>query len=104
LHAQCVLDSGIYKDQQIIPASWLEDMLSVHVSNAYNELSFGYLWWLHPSKGIYFTWGHGGQHAFILPSKNLLVLITSFPQIDFDLFLPIEYTIGIVERIADTAK
>jgi CubicO group peptidase (beta-lactamase class C family) len=102
--AQCVLDRGIYKDQQIIPASWLEEMLSVHVSNAYNELSFGYLWWIHPSKGIYFTWGHGGQHAFILPSKNLLVLITSFPQIDFDLFLPIEYTIGIVERIANTAK
>ena len=102
--AQCVLDSGVYKDRQVIPASWLKDMLSVHVPNAYNELAFGYLWWIHPSKGIYFTWGHGGQHAFIIPSKNLLVLITSFPQIDFDLFMPIEHTIDIVERIANTAK
>jgi len=102
--AQCVLDSGMYKGNQIIPVSWLKDMLSVHVPNAWHELAFGYLWWIHPSKEIYFTWGHGGQHAFIIPSKNMLVLITSFPQIDFDIAVPIEYTIGIVERIAATAK
>ena len=101
---QCVLDSGIFNNHQIIPTDWLQKMLSVHIPNAHNEQAFGYLWWLHPSKNLFYTWGHGGQHVFIIPSKRLLVAITSYPQIDFDIMLPIEYTIDIVERIAATAN
>ena len=101
--AQCVLDSGRYNNQQIIPPGWLQDMLSVHVPNVNGELSFGYLWWSIPSKGWYFAQGHGGQYAFIIPSKQLLVVITSLPNVDDDCSVPIEYHIGIVERIAATA-
>jgi len=102
--AQCVLDSGIYNNRQIIPKDWVHDMLSPHVPNVHNELAFGYLWWSHPSKGIYFTWGHGGQYAFIIPSKNMLVLITGLPQVDDDVNLPVEYHIDLAERIAATAN
>jgi CubicO group peptidase (beta-lactamase class C family) len=78
-------------------------MLSAHVPNAHDELAFGYLWWSHPSKGIYFTWGHGGQFAFIIPAKNMLVVITGLPQVDDDVNLPVEYHIDLAERIAGTA-
>jgi CubicO group peptidase (beta-lactamase class C family) len=102
--AQCVLDSGMYNNHQIIPKDWLRDMLSPHVPNAHNDLSFGYLWWSQSSKGIYFTWGHGGQFAFIFPAKNMLVLITGLSQVDDDVNLPVEYHIDLAERIAATAN
>jgi CubicO group peptidase (beta-lactamase class C family) len=101
--AQCVLDSGKYNNQQVIPEEWLNEMLSIKVPNAHNELAFGYLWWSYPSKKIYFTWGHGGQYAFIIPSKNMLVLITCLSQVDDDVNVPVEDHLDLAEKIAATA-
>jgi CubicO group peptidase (beta-lactamase class C family) len=98
--AQCVLDSGKYNNQQVIPEEWLNQMLIPHVPNAHNDFAFGYLWWIDPGRELFFMWGHGGQHAFILPSKKLLVVITSFPQVDDDIALPVEYLLGYIDRIA----
>lgn len=102
--AQCVMDNGIYKGNQIIPSDWLGDMLAVHVPDAHNSLAFGYLWWIDPDRDMYFTWGHGGQYAFIIPQKQLLVVFTGLPQVDDDVNLPIEYIIGIVDRVSATAN
>lgn len=101
--AQCVLDNGKYKGEQVIPSSWLTSMLSPHIPDAHHELAFGYLWWSYPSKNIFFTWGHGGQYAFIIPSKNMLVVITSLSQVDDDVNVPVEEIIKIAESIALTA-
>jgi CubicO group peptidase (beta-lactamase class C family) len=100
--AQCILDSGRCNKQQVIPPDWLQEMLSVQIPDADGELAFGYLWWSIPSMGWYFTRGHGGQFAFIIPSKKLLVVITSLPNVDDDCSLPIEYHIGLVEKIVKT--
>lgn len=101
--AQCVMDNGVHNGQQIIPAGYLHDMLSIQESKAHNELDFGYLWWIDSDNGIYFTWGHGGQYAFIIPSKKMIVVITSYSQVDDDVNIPVEEIIGIVKKIAATA-
>jgi CubicO group peptidase (beta-lactamase class C family) len=101
--AQCVLDSGQCNNQQVIPMEWLNQMLTPHVPNAHNDFAFGYLWWIDPGRELYFMWGHGGQHAFILPSKQLLIVITSFTQVDDDVALPVEYLLGYIDRIAAAA-
>ena len=44
-----------------------------------------------------------GNTAFIVPAKRLLVIITSFTQIDDDVSLPVEYISDLVKRIAATA-
>lgn len=97
--AQCVLDSGRYNGKQLIPLNWLKDMLSVHEQNVDGEFAFGYLWWIHPDKGWYFMRGHGGQYAFIIPLKQLIVVFTSLPNLDDDCNLPIDYYINLVNKI-----
>jgi len=102
--AQCVLDSGRYNNMQVIPQEWLKEMLSVKVPDAHEDLAFGYYWWSDPSKGYYFMWGHGGQYAFVIPEKNMLVVITSLVQVDDDVALPIGQVLEIADRIAETAE
>jgi len=102
--AQCVLDSGKSNGQQIIPRDWLNEMLAVHVPNAHHDAAFGYLWWSYPTEGYSFMWGHGGQYAFIVPAKRMLVVSTSFTQVDDDVSLPVEYIADLVKRIVVTAK
>jgi CubicO group peptidase (beta-lactamase class C family) len=101
--AQCVLDSGRHNGRQVIPEEWLTEMLSAKVPDAHEDASFGYYWWSLPSKGYHFMWGHGGQYAFVIPDKNMLVVITSLVQVDDDIALPLEKITEIVDRIAVTA-
>lgn len=102
--AQCVLDSGRHNGVQVIPTEWLQEMLSPKVPDAGGNRSFGYLWWSVPSKGYYFMWGHGGQYAFIVPAKKLLVVFTSLSQVDDDVNIPVDKIIGIVDRVVLTAN
>ena len=100
---QCILDGGRFGNKQVIPSSWLEQMLHPYVLNAHNDLAFGYLWWIIPDRGWYFMWGHGGQYVYIIPEKQLLVVISSLAQVDDDVNLPVETMIGIAKQVAETA-
>jgi CubicO group peptidase (beta-lactamase class C family) len=92
--ALCVADSGNYKGEEVIPRTWIAEMTSVQV-DLDGDFDFGYYWWLDTERGIHFTWGHGGQFAFIIPQQDLVVVITSIPntqgvyQIHADEVLPI---------------
>ena len=101
--AQCVLDSGRCNGQQIIPLDWWQEMLTPR-EHVENEINFGYYWWIIPSKEYYAMRGHGGQFAFIIPAKKLLVVITSLSQVDDDVNLTIEQIIDIIDRVAATAQ
>jgi len=102
---QCVLDSGRHNGQQIIPLDWWEEMLSIKVPDAGGPFSFGYFWWSVPSKGYKLMWGHGGQYAFIVPEKRLMVVITSLTQLDDDVNVSTEEIMNnVVDRILLTAE
>jgi CubicO group peptidase (beta-lactamase class C family) len=102
---QCVLDSGKFNGQQVIPTDWWEEMLSAKVPDAGGDRSFGYFWWSVPSKGYWFMWGHGGQHAFLVPEKRLMVVMTSLTQVDDDVNITIEQIFEeIVDPIVATAE
>lgn len=100
--AQCVLDSGRWNGQQVVSFSWIRQMLEVRVSDVREGASFGYFWWVDQAKGRYFMWGHGGQFVFIIPSKRLLVVMTSLPQVDNDFALSFSQASSIVEKIEAT--
>lgn len=101
--AQCVLDTGRYGGRQVVPASWIGEILKPHVPDVEENLSFGYLWWLHPSKGWYFTQGHGGQYTFIIPDKKMIIAIFSLPNVDDDCNVPLSYHLDLVDRIVGAA-
>ena len=81
--ALCVADSGRYNGKQVIDPDWLKLMTSEIVVSD-EDFSFGFYWWINPARNTQLMWGHGGQFAFIVPSKNLVVIMTSIPNTQGD--------------------
>jgi len=73
---QCVLDSGEWKREIIVSKDWIKQMTTVRIPDLYGY-QFCYLWWQDKNRGMTFMWGHGGQYVCIIPSKNLLVVMTA---------------------------
>jgi len=68
-----------------------------------HDLSFGYLWWLAPSRGWYIMMGHGNQLVFIIPQKQMIVTFTCLSNLDDDCNISTDYYMDIVDRIEATA-
>ncbi|MFO7889510.1 MAG: serine hydrolase, partial [bacterium] len=96
--ALCVADSGRWNHQQIIPFAWMQQMVSTQTETD-QDYSFGYYWWIDTSRDIYFMWGHGGQFAFIVPSEQLIIIMTSFPNTQGDYQIQPEEALPIVDLI-----
>ncbi len=98
--ALCVADSGKWKNQQIILNNWIEEMTKPQVETG-GDYSFGYFWWIDTSRNIYFMWGHGGQFVFIVPSKELAIVMTSIPNTQGDYQIQADEALPIVDMIID---
>ena len=61
------LNKGLWDGQQVVSPAW--------VKAATNGSSYGYLWWLKPS-GAYFATGRGGQEIWVLPDRDMIVVMT----------------------------
>ena len=48
-------------------------------------------------------WGHGRQYVFLLPSKRLMVVATSLPQVEDDFALWYEDIVRIAESVSAAA-
>lgn len=68
------LRQGRWRDQQIIPAEWVQESTKKHmVFKPKNpEKGYGFLWWI--NKGTYYASGNGGQLLFIVPDSNLVIV------------------------------
>jgi CubicO group peptidase (beta-lactamase class C family) len=79
------LKKGAYKDKQIISQQWIEKSLQNHtfLENAPQKNEYGYLWWHHKysfKDQIIKTLearGNGGQYIILVPSLDVVVVITS---------------------------
>ena len=98
--ALCVADSGRFQGEQIIDPDWLKQMTG-EIIVADDDFSFGFYWWINPARNIPFMWGHGGQFAFIVPSKKLVVIMTSLPNTQGDHQIHALDALEIVDRIID---
>ena len=102
--ALCVADDGRWKGQQIISSDWIKEMTSVQAQIENIEYSFGYFWWIDETRDIYFMWGAGGQFAFIAPDKNLVVIMTSFPNTAGEYEIQADEALNIVDKIIDASN
>ena len=96
--ALCVADSGNYKGHQVIPEQWLEEMLKEQVVSD-EDYSFGYFWWIDTQREIPFMAGHGGQYAYIIPQKELVVIMTAIPNTQGDHQINFTDATPIIDRI-----
>ncbi len=102
--ANLVADSGRWRGEEIVSPEWITAMTSPQVKNTGSDYTFGYFWWINPSRGLHFMWGHGGQFAFIFPKKNLLVVMTSIPNTQGDYQISADEAISYVDRIIEIAE
>jgi CubicO group peptidase (beta-lactamase class C family) len=101
--ALMVADSGRWKGEQIVNAEWIRAMTTPYIKNAYLDFSFGYYWWIDEDRDMYFMDGHGGQFAFIVPRKNLVIVMTSFPQTLDDYQILVDEAVPVVDMIIEAA-
>lgn len=74
-----MLRGGLWENQQILPRSWvLESSANHHNFIPHNPASegYGYQWWTYPRDGAYCARGWLGQYIWIVPSHNLVIVIT----------------------------
>lgn len=77
---QLALNGGAWKGQQLVSPGWITEATQVHANQ--NEGPYGYYWWIRPDFGGFMAAGHGGQFAYVIPAKNLLIVMTANPYTD----------------------
>ena len=78
-------------------------MTSEHVT-VNQDYKFGFYWWIDTERNIHFMNGHGGQYAFIVPDKNLLIVMTSLPNTQGDHQISAKEGLEIVDRIINISN
>ncbi|PEN11208.1 serine hydrolase [Longibacter salinarum] len=65
--------------RQVIPPDWIGASWNVRVLRTYRGFRYGYFWWFEVFGGepTFFAWGYGGQMLFIVPSRDLVMVMTS---------------------------
>lgn len=76
------IQDGVFNGQQILPEGWVD--YSISAASGSGE-KYGALFWLNKSKTIpsapedmYWCQGHNGQRVFIIPSKELVVVVLGY--------------------------
>lgn len=73
-----VLNRGRWDGRQVVPAAWIGESTRQQSAGGFpQDAPYGYLWWVAPSYGATFAAGYGGQYLYIVPSLDLVVVITS---------------------------
>jgi len=76
------LKNGLWKGKRIISEDWILDSTFPHYDGSY--MGYGYQWWLvslsdyySNAKDSFAAIGYGGQHIFVLPKLDAVVVFTS---------------------------
>jgi CubicO group peptidase (beta-lactamase class C family) len=75
------LNQGQWDGQTVVPADWVAASTASQ-ANLGGDKEYGYLWWTDPKGKWYAALGLGGQHIFVYPAENLVVVFTSDLPID----------------------
>jgi len=99
---QMLLDNGIWKNKRILSEEWIKEA-TTSKTNIYG-FDYGYYFWIDKTKNYFFTWGARGQYFFVVPDKDLVVVITSEPFVENDLYTNIEQATYLVDRVIKSLR
>ncbi len=83
------LSKGRFRGRQVIPEKWVTHSTAPLIKASEGNGHYGYGWWVKAEAPVpfFYAWGYGGQYIYIVPSKNLIIVMTNDfsqrrPQID----------------------
>jgi CubicO group peptidase (beta-lactamase class C family) len=85
---QLVLDHGRWQGNQVVDSTWvsISTQKQIETDNRIEPhvYDYGYYWWILPRWHAFTAWGHGGSYIFIVPEKQMVIIMTSMPDVDDD--------------------
>ena len=73
---QLYLNDGVWNGKQIISSCWINE--STTQQSCWNELSYGYLWWIIDGKNrIFAALGQGGNVIYVSRARKIVICIAS---------------------------
>ena len=79
-----MLQGGMWNGKQIVSSSWVDAATKPQSRFVGNEYAYGYGWWISPLD--FYAEGRGGQAVRVIPSHNMVIVITGggfdFGQLD----------------------
>lgn len=81
-----VIDGRQIISQEWIDLSWQKTSLTDGSWGVLTEYNYGFHWWIGKMQGLelFIAWGMGGQFIFSVPENDLIVVVTSNPDISWD--------------------
>jgi CubicO group peptidase (beta-lactamase class C family) len=68
----------------ILPQGWIEDATRSHIKTGWDDVGYGYQWWIN-ADGTYRAIGICGQQIFLDPKSDIVIAINSaWPEADWD--------------------
>ena len=73
------LHRGRVGTRQVLDSAWIDSSWVMRTSSPWNGNRYGYGWWTRYAHGhdVRFAWGYGGQFIFVVPTLDLVVVMTS---------------------------
>ncbi|WP_456269881.1 beta-lactamase family protein [Kushneria sp. AK178] len=74
--------NGRYDGRQVLPADWIATSWQPRTRSFYNGSNYGYGWFSDKIEGepVYYGWGYGGQVLFVVPGREMTIVLTSDPS------------------------
>lgn len=81
------LREGMWEGRQIVPREWVEASSQNQAPGGSAAAGYGYLWWLSDESRFdgFFAAGYGGQYIYVIPTLDLVVVITGDPDVSPDI-------------------
>jgi CubicO group peptidase (beta-lactamase class C family) len=105
-----VLDRGLWRGRQIVPADWIATSLRPHIRVDDDGLQYGYLWWtaMVDHHGRRLPWaggfGNGGQRIFVVPDLDLVVVVTAGAYSSTEIGRVVRGLLGTVVNAVDDGR
>ncbi len=95
--------NGVWLDQQIVPASWVQYATAPMLSISSGSHYYGAQWWVGKNREWYSAQGYGGQIIAVFPQDDITVVMTSRnqEQSDFGLSALREYYLKLKDQRAE---
>ncbi len=102
-----VLNKGNWQGVQLISEDWIDQATSIQTPQYEGQPEdgidpfYGFYWWIYPRMGAFTAHGAGGQFIFVVPDKNLVIVMTSEPYVVDEVSLESEF-FNIAQMIIDS--